>query len=65
MPVRHPQINCVQQRAPIRQPGLSKLMSGIEDKKSILHLAVSAKQWSGRGLKQNRADSPEETVRFS
>ena len=59
MSVRHPQINCV------RQPGLSKLLSGIEDKKSILHLAVSAEQWSGGGLKQNPDDSPEEMVEFS
>ena len=65
MLIWHPHINCVRQRAPIRQPGLSKLMLGIEDKKSVLDPPVSIKQWSGRGLKQNPVDSPEETVGFN
>ena len=37
MSFQHPQINCIRQRSPIRQPGLSKLLSGIENKKYILH----------------------------
>ena len=65
MSVQHPQINCVRQRALIRQSGLSKLLSRVEDKESILHPKVSAKQWSGIGLKQNPTESPEETVGFS
>ena len=37
----------------------------LKIKKSILHPAVSAEQWSGRGLKQNPIDNPKETVGFS
>ena len=45
--------------------GSIKLMSGIEDKKSILHPTVSAEQWSSRSLKQNPVNSPGEAVGFS